>query len=293
MKKLLLSFVIVLLTFSASYAISDCSTPLSSPTDGDQANQIDDFMRANAGYYQERFVDQNQTPDTSWVYGWSIGETNDTVGLKWTPFIVMGDSPVAIGNRPYIFCIKSNNVAELFFMNGNGNVVQLTAGGSLNDSALTASLGDYLKKNGTTELTNHWDAGNYNITAQHFASEIATGVGAPFNVASTDKVAQLNVEMINSKTDTEIKMMGVPDTTSYSQNVTYQASTDGFVTSYITSAASTYGYVGPTPSNLEIIAHTAGTGPSASILTITFPVKKDYYWKVNQSHKITWTPIGD
>jgi len=49
---------------------------------------------------------------------------------------------------------------------------------------------------GSRELTGAWDAGSYGITAETFTSDVATGT-APFTVASTTVVANLNADLLD------------------------------------------------------------------------------------------------
>ncbi len=89
------------------------------------------------------------------------------------------------------------------------------------------------------------------------------------------------------------------DSNSLVKDVVYKATSDGFVTAYITPAGSyiMYGY---TDSNDATIlrfvaasAHAATGNPKGSI---TMPVRKDDYWKITGSpdaNKIHWIPIGN
>jgi hypothetical protein len=56
--------------------------------------------------------------------------------------------------------------------------------------AMVAVAGNALWKDGSVALTANWDAGSFKITAETFASDVATGT-APFTVASTTEVANL------------------------------------------------------------------------------------------------------
>ena len=57
------------------------------------------------------------------------------------------------------------------------------------------SLARDLKADGTVALTANWDVGAYTITALRFISDQATGT-APFTVASTTVVANLNASLL-------------------------------------------------------------------------------------------------
>ena len=57
---------------------------------------------------------------------------------------------------------------------------------------------DYIAKNGTTALTADWDAGSFEIRAQTFESDVATGT-APMVIASTTKVTNLNADLLDDQ----------------------------------------------------------------------------------------------
>ena len=56
----------------------------------------------------------------------------------------------------------------------------------------------YVRVDGTVELTANWDAGSFNITAETFESDVATGT-APLTVASTTLVTNLNVDKLDGR----------------------------------------------------------------------------------------------
>lgn len=89
-------------------------------------------------------------------------------------------------------------------------VASTTVVTNLNADTLDAQHGSYyavaadvLKKDGTVGLTANWDAGSYSITAQTFVSDVVTGT-APFTVASTTVVANLNASTVGGKSATDI-----------------------------------------------------------------------------------------
>jgi len=55
---------------------------------------------------------------------------------------------------------------------------------------------NYLNKDGSVALTANWDVGSFKITALQFESDIVTST-APFIVASTTKVANLNADQVD------------------------------------------------------------------------------------------------
>jgi hypothetical protein len=58
-----------------------------------------------------------------------------------------------------------------------------------------------LLKNGTLGLTANWDAGSYEIRAETFESDVATGT-APFTLASTTVSTNLNADFLDGQTGT-------------------------------------------------------------------------------------------
>lgn len=65
-----------------------------------------------------------------------------------------------------------------------------------------------IQKDGSVELTANWDAGSFTITALKFTSDQATGT-APFTVASTTQVTNLNASRIGGFTPGEIIAIAV------------------------------------------------------------------------------------
>ena len=59
-----------------------------------------------------------------------------------------------------------------------------------------AGSGDFVRRDGTLSLTGGWDAGSFEIQAQTFQSDIATGT-APLTVASMTVVTNLNADTVD------------------------------------------------------------------------------------------------
>jgi hypothetical protein len=64
-----------------------------------------------------------------------------------------------------------------------------------NHAAAFQPAGSYLTAGGSVPLTADWDAGSFEVRAQTFESDVATGT-APFTVASTTVVANLNASAL-------------------------------------------------------------------------------------------------
>lgn len=106
--------------------------------------------------------------------------------------------------------VNTNNVATIAGEYSNGNLAAIAtlevgppyfclidSGYDAGDfAAASHSHADYLNKNGTVALTAAWDAGSYEITAEKFKSDVATGT-APLTVASTTVVTNLNADTVD------------------------------------------------------------------------------------------------
>lgn len=81
--------------------------------------------------------------------------------------------------------------------------IQTSIGTIVTDHGGLAGLTDddhlqYLLTDGTRQLSANWDAGSYEIRAETFESDVATGT-APFTVASTTLVTNLNADYLDGK----------------------------------------------------------------------------------------------
>jgi len=71
-----------------------------------------------------------------------------------------------------------------------------TTGSVVQDSGVV--LAELLRADGTVPLTANWDAGSFQIRAETFQSDVATGT-APLTVASTTVVANLNASLLGGQ----------------------------------------------------------------------------------------------
>ena len=86
--------------------------------------------------------------------------------------------------------LQFNDRNTQLFEDGSGNL-------NLKDAnAGTVTLNNILLRDGTLGLTGNWDAGNYEVRARTFNSDVATGT-APFTVASQTKVNSLNADYLD------------------------------------------------------------------------------------------------
>lgn len=92
--------------------------------DGDvnTIDEGDDQLRADKRAIQERLA---------WIYGFASGETDDAkLGVNRIPFNENSENPVMAANQIILFAKEAAAKAELFMIDEDDNVRQLTSGGS-------------------------------------------------------------------------------------------------------------------------------------------------------------------
>ncbi len=99
--------------------------------------------------------------------------------------------------------VTAGTVRTLTIPDASGTIALL---GSIDHGADLTGLGDddhpqYLLADGSRALSANWDAGSFKITAEQLAADIATGT-APLIIASTTKVVNLNVDLLDDQTGT-------------------------------------------------------------------------------------------
>ena len=153
------------------------------PAGTDYIRDGDDAIRNFKIAFRERFnVDH-------YAYSSETGYVN--VGMhKQITFGERSSNPTAVTDYGFLFCKNDGGDTELYWMDAAGNVLQLTADGDV------YGFSNFLRADGTVPLTADWDAGSYKITAEQFESDVATGT-APFIVASTTKVDNLNADTVD------------------------------------------------------------------------------------------------
>jgi len=85
-------------------------------------------------------------------------------------------------------------------------VTQISQTGSHDASEFNSIHGELVCTDGTTPLLADWDAGSFQIRAETFQSDVATGT-APLTVASTTKVANLNADQVDGKDSTDFLLL--------------------------------------------------------------------------------------
>jgi len=250
--------------------------------DGD--NSIRNFKIA----FRERFAVDH------YAYSDETGYSNVGEHKKIT-FGEHSGNPTAVTDKGFLFCKNDGGDTELYWMDAAGNVVQITGDGIMYGSD------NYLLADGTVPLTADWDAGSYKITAEQFESDVETGT-APFIVASTTQVDNLNAQYVGGLAATEIGTIGT--SASKSDSTSYLAETDGIVMAYSNEAPGSeicmLGYTdGSNPPTTTPIRQWSNVGSGGTQQTgITFGVKKGNYWRVVgqengfTSATVTWLPLG-
>ena len=104
------------------------------------------------------------------------------------------ETSIASGDLIAIFDVSAGQIRKMTQAN-------LTAGVGVTDHGALTGLTDddhtqYLLANGTRALSADWDAGSFEIRAQTFESDVATGT-APFTIASATAVSNLNADMVD------------------------------------------------------------------------------------------------
>lgn len=138
------------------------------------------------------FEDGNATPD-------AVGEfmyNNTITGLDDGALVWYDDDEVRI--------LIDLDASEGTLASGDdGKLVRYNwSSGSGYFDLTSAGAGDLLA-NGTIPLTANWDVGSYSITALTFTSDQATGT-APFTVASTTVVTNLNADTVDGESASTI-----------------------------------------------------------------------------------------
>jgi hypothetical protein len=126
---------------------------------------------------------------------WGIvrnGATADNCTLQWAQAVATGSDTTVYADS-WLLAVKEGLTPA--GSSGGG-------GGVTDHGALTGLTGDdhtqYLLAAGTRALTADWDAGSFEIRAQTFESDVATGT-APLVIASTTKVTNLNADLLDDQ----------------------------------------------------------------------------------------------
>ena len=130
----------------------------------------------------------------------------------------------------YLVLIDNTDPIAAAHPNNRGDAIEaLEAKVGINSSAVGTSH-DYLLEHLPTQAAN-WDAGPYEVRAETFESDVATGT-APMTVASTTVVTNLNANTVNGKSAPSGTIVGTTDSqTLTNKTLTSPAINTGTLTS--------------------------------------------------------------
>jgi hypothetical protein len=153
-------------------------------------------------------------------------------------------------------------------------------GGSVNTAALGA---DAVNGDKIADLA---------VDTEHIALQAVDTAQIKNNAVTTGKLAA------GAVTNADINdVFGTWDDTTYSSGTAYQAATDGIVCAYSTGYEDgalegfTDANADPTTDGKRV-GDRGGQSGAAYLASITMPVKRTHYWRVNNADKISWLPIG-
>lgn len=120
--------------------------------------------------------------------------------------ILKGNGSGGFSNATFADVASGTNTTGTLTI-GSGGSIATTGTGAVNATTLESHAASYFQTAlinpliaaGTQALTANWDVGSYTITALTFVSDVATGT-APFTVASTTNVANLNASSLSGAT---------------------------------------------------------------------------------------------
>lgn len=128
---------------------------------------------------------------TSLTLGWTgtLSAARGGTGVGSLGNVTAGSSKISLGGTPTGASILSFSIDVV-----EANLTHNSLGGLTTGDPHT----QYLLVAGTRALTGDWDAGSFEIRAQTFESDVATGT-APLVIASTTKVANLNADLLDDQ----------------------------------------------------------------------------------------------
>jgi hypothetical protein len=186
---LFLAGTLVALTMGFTYSF-DTSYP-------DGATQpvsiLDDSDRLTKQAIQER-----ENVDHYWpLTGTQVSAAAAGEHRKVQFYGVLAVKPVLAAGEVALYTKTVSGKSELFFENEDGTETQLTDAGLLNVVRLTGNQTITGDKTFASILAGaNLDIGDYELRAQTFESDVATGT-APLAVASTTKVTNLNADQVD------------------------------------------------------------------------------------------------
>lgn len=163
------------------------------PDDNNYAYDIDDFIRYLRTDCSDRLKDM--------VYGFTAGENDGVQGFKTLVFKQQSSAPsTPAADIITLYSIDDGSNCGLYAIQEDGYTKQILkkSGTSLILNIANGDLTAVTSLTGITTLTagGDLDIGAYNLRAETLQSDVATGT-APFTVASTTKVTNLNADTVD------------------------------------------------------------------------------------------------
>lgn len=152
--------------------------------------------------------------------GFLIARITIQMGATWSVVSTVdlrGSNPQsASGGASGVSTEFADNTFKIFDEGDVTKIIQFQASGITAGNTRTATMPDaditlvddavVLKKDGSVALTAPWDAGAFEIRAETFESDVATGT-PPFVVASTTLVSNLNVDLLDGLEETAFALL--------------------------------------------------------------------------------------
>ena len=157
----------------------------------DALNDGNEYVRKNLAWViatgggASSWLDLTDTDPTTFV-----GQTGKVVAVN-----AAADGLEFVDNTGSGTFLGLTDVDPSSYVGQAGRAVVVNAGATGLEFVVAAGGGD-LKADGTVPLTADWDVGAFVLTALRFVSDQATGT-APFSVASTTLVANLNADLLD------------------------------------------------------------------------------------------------
>ena len=285
--------------FSSTY---DTATP----GGGDSPTEADDRMREIKAAIQER-----EDVDHVWdETGTEVSDADTGEHRKVTLNAPLAADPAPGAEKAAIYTKDVGGKAELHFQDEDDNVLQLTDVGSIN--IVSADLIETLDNDTYFSAVDNAGTGAVDLIKANTSDLAALSDGAVLAAATeagdgdrtiADKgyvdtkedviVTQATASIFGSWTTTD------SDSAAFASGEIYKADSDGFIVCSDDSVGGAFRYVGYTDSNASPSTIVSNTGQAAADSgkagSITFPVRKDDYWKVDivtGSPTIRWLPIG-
>ena len=253
------------------------SIDTSRPAGTDDPSEADDNMRRiQAGFQQRLDVDHVFALSGTTVDAADTGEHT-----KITYNVTIAD-PTQVASKSHLYMQND----ELRYQDDSNTAFDLTSAGKLGSASTDLTVNNAIMA-GTLEATG--------------LTTVADGSVTKTTAAPTTDAMIANMKYVDDQITANAKSLGAWDSSSFTVDTAYQATTDGFVIATARDAniagleGFTDGNADPTGTRVQMsyIAHGGGT-PAASV---TFPVRSGDFWRVNgigtngTFEEVNWIPL--